>query len=58
MIRFPVKHFCSICNEQIVNEEEYITNEEMDFAHWSCITGVYELLKFFKCNIETMEEES
>lgn len=39
-----VKHYCSICDEGISNGEEYIVNDNGDYAHWECIDDRYDLL--------------
>lgn len=51
------RHYCSICGENISIGENYIENEIGEYAHYDCITGVQDLLEFFGCKIQNMEEE-
>ena len=52
------KYYCSICDDGIYNGEEYIVNNDGDYAHWECCDSARELLEFLKCKIKIMEEES
>lgn len=50
------KHNCKICNEGILNGEEYIENEDGDYAHYDCVDGSREMAKFLDVKIEVMGE--
>lgn len=47
--------FCSICNEAIIDGEEYIENDNGDYAHWDCLEYGRELIKWLGHEIKTME---
>ena len=49
-------HYCSICQEGIYNGEEYIENDDGEYAHWECFTSMRDLLEFLGYEILTMEE--
>ena len=51
-------HRCSKCNEGILNGEEYIVNENGDYAHWECVNTAYDLVEWFGYKIETMGDDS
>ena len=50
-------HYCSICNEGIYDGEEYIENNDCEYAHWECVDYGRDLAKFLGYEIKTMEEE-
>ena len=47
---------CSICKEGIYNGEEYIVNDDKEYAHWECVDYGRDLAKFLGYEIKTMEE--
>ena len=47
---------CSICNEGIYDGEEYIENDDGEYAHWECVDYGRDLAKFLGYEIKTMEE--
>ena len=49
-------HFCSICNEGILNGEEYIVNDDNEYAHWECVDYGRDLVKFLGYEIHEMED--
>lgn len=49
-------HYCSVCDEGIQNGEEYIVNDNNQYAHWECIDFGRDLAKFFGYEIKEMEE--
>ena len=49
-------HYCSICNEGILNGEEYIENDDGEYAHWDCIDYGRDLVKWLGYEIKEMEE--
>mgnify|MGYP006874692574 CR=1 FL=1 len=44
------KHYCSICEEGILDGEEYIEDDGR-FAHWDCIDSKWELAEFLNYEI-------
>ena len=50
-------HNCSICHEGIYDGEEYIVNDDGEYAHWDCVDYGRDLAKFLGYEIKTMEEE-
>ena len=51
------KHYCSICNEGILNGEEYIVNDDNEYAHFECVDTGREMAKFLGYDIKKMDEE-
>ena len=49
-------HSCSICNEGILNGEEYIVNDDNEYAHWECVDYGRDLVKWLGYEIKEMEE--
>ena len=49
-------HCCYICNEGIYGGEEYIENDDGEYAHWDCVDYGRDLAKFLGYEIKTMEE--
>ena len=49
-------HCCSICNEGILNGEEYIENDDGEYAHWDCIDYARDLAEWLGYEIKEMEE--
>ena len=49
-------HYCSICQEGILNGEEYIENDCGEYAHWECVDYGKDLVRFLGYEIKTMEE--
>ena len=53
----PKTHYnCSICKEGIQNGEEYIVNDNNDYAHWECVDYAKDLAKFLGYEIKEMED--
>lgn len=50
-------YHCSVCKEPILNGEEYIKNDDSDYAHWDCVCYGRELVKFLGYKIKRMEDE-
>lgn len=48
------EHYCSICNEGIYDGEEYIKNDEGEYAHWDCIDYGRELVEWLGYKIHKM----
>lgn len=51
-----VSNYCSICQEGILNGEEYIENDCGEYAHWDCVDYGRDLAKFLGYTIKEMEE--
>ena len=51
-------HYCSICEDGIQNGEEYIVNDDGDYAHWECVEFGKDLVKFLGYEIKEMEDEN
>lgn len=53
------KYTCSICEEPILNGEEYIVSDSEKYAHWECfsVIGSRDLLNFLEFTIQTMEDD-
>ena len=49
-------HYCSICNEGIYGGEEYIVNDNDDYAHWECVDYARDLAKFLGYDVKKMED--
>ena len=49
-------HYCSICDEGIYLGEEYIVNDDDEYAHWDCVDYGRDLAKFLGYEIKEMEE--
>lgn len=50
-------HYCSICEDGILEGEEYIVNEDGEYRHWDCFCGMRDLLEWLGYEIKTMEDE-
>ena len=50
------KYYCSICNEAIYPDEEYIINDDGDYAHWDCVSYGRDLAKWLGYDIRIMEK--
>ena len=48
---------CSICNEGILNGEEYIENDDGEYAHWECVDYGRDLARFLGYEIKEMDDE-
>ena len=49
-------HYCSICNEGIINGEDYIVNNDGEYAHWDCIDYARDLAEWLGYQIKEMED--
>ena len=49
-------HYCSICNEGILNGEEYIVNDDGEYAHLDCVDYGRDLAEWLGYEIKEMEE--
>ena len=48
-------YYCSICGEWMYEGDEYIENNDGEYAHWDCIGYDRELLEWLGFEIKTME---
>ena len=46
--------YCSICQEGILNGEEYIVNDDNEYAHWECVDYGRDLVKFLGYKVKEM----
>ena len=53
-----VNHYCSICDKGVHNGEEYIVNDNGDYAHWECVNYGRDLAKFLGYEIKEMDDEN
>ena len=51
-----VRHHCSICGDGIDSGEEYIRNDDNEYAHWECFYGMKHLLDWLGYELEIIEE--
>ena len=51
----PVE-ICSICNEWICVGDEYIKNNDGEYAHWDCVSFGRDLVEFLGYEIQEMED--
>ncbi|MBQ4523367.1 MAG: hypothetical protein IJA10_10540 [Lachnospiraceae bacterium] len=49
-------HYCSICNQGIQNGEEYIKNDDCEYAHWECVDYTRDLIEFLGYDVKKMED--
>ena len=52
------KYSCSECDEKILFGEEYIINDNGDYAHWECVSYGRDLATFLGYEIKEMEDEN
>ena len=50
-------HYCSICHEGIYDGEEYIVNDDGEYAHWNCVDYGRDLAKFLGYKVKEMNAE-
>lgn len=50
-------HYCSVCYEGIYAGEEYIENDDGEYAHWECVDYGRDLTKFLGYEIKMMEND-
>lgn len=50
-------HYCSVCDQPILDGEEYIMNDDGDCRHYDCFIGMRDLLQWLGYDIKTMEDE-
>ena len=50
------QHYCSSCGEGIINGEEYIVNQDLEYRHYGCFHGMRELLEWLGYEVKTMED--
>ena len=48
---------CSICDNEIVNGEEYIIKDDNEYAHWECVDIAKKLVEFLGYEIKEMEDD-
>lgn len=48
-------YYCSICDEGIYDGEDYIENNDGEFAHWDCFSGTRDLVEWLGFEVKTMD---
>lgn len=48
------KYYCSTCGQGILNNDEYIQNNDGDYRHYDCISGLKDLLQWLGYEVKTM----
>lgn len=51
------KHYCSICTEGICDGEEYIRNDDGEYAHLDC-SNEKQIVEFLGYEVKIMENEN
>ena len=49
-------HYCSICGEGIYDGEEYIENDDGEYAHYDCFYGTKDVVEWLGYNVRIMSE--
>ena len=49
-------HYCFICGNGIYDGEDYIENDDGEYAHWECVDYARDLAKFLGYEIKEMED--
>lgn len=50
-------YYCSICDEKIIDGEEYIENNDGQAAHFDCFYGRIHMLEWLGFKLKTMEDK-
>lgn len=50
-------HKCSKCGENILIGEEYIVNDDGEYAHLDCVDYAKDLAKFLGYDVKGMEDD-
>ena len=50
-------YYCSICSEGIYDGDEYIENENNEYAHLECVDSGREMAKFLGYDVNYMHED-
>lgn len=51
-------YHCSICKDGIFNGEEYVENDNGDYAHFECVYSGRDLAKFLGVEIKEMDGDN
>lgn len=49
------EHYCSICDEGIRYGDEYVINDNDEYAHLDCLYSGRDMAEFLEVKIEKME---
>ena len=49
-------HYCHVCGEGIYDGEEYIKNDDGEYAHIDCFDGMRDLLEWLGYSVKTMDD--
>ena len=47
------KHYCSICEEGILDGEEYIENDDGEYRHYDCFDEMRDLMEWLGYSIKS-----
>ena len=50
------KHYCSICEEGILDGEEYIENDNGEYRHYDCFSGINDVVEWLGYDVRIMSE--
>lgn len=50
-------YYCSICGNGIQNGEDYVVNEDKEFAHWECVSYGRDLANWLGLEIKVMNDD-
>jgi hypothetical protein len=52
-------HYCSFCQEGIYDDEEYVENENHEYAHYDCLYDLTmrNLIEWLGFDVEIMKDE-
>ncbi len=51
------KRYCSVCDEGILDGEEYLINDDGEYRHYDCFCGMRDLLEWLGYKVKIMEED-
>lgn len=53
-----ISYYCSICNDEINYGEQYIVNDDGEYAHTECFSSIKRLIEWLGYEIKEMECEN
>ena len=51
-------HYCSICDNGIYEGDEYLVNDDNEYAHFDCVEYGKDMAKFLGYKIKEMDEDN
>lgn len=49
-------HYCHVCHEGIYDGEEYIENDDGEYAHIDCFSGINDVVEWLGYDVRIMSE--